>query len=818
MIVTKLILIDYKRLALNNIKKFVYTPEKRLQLILGSNGSGKSSILKELSPLPADLKKDYRDGGMKEIHIEHNGSNYVLVSKYEKNKHSFIKDGEELNDGGTRKIQLKLVEDHFCITPAIHDVLTGRNSFTRMSVSERKKWLTNIADVDYEYPIGVYTRLKSRHRDIIGGLKLLHGKLANLENNIITEKERHELESNHNIAMDMIELLLHSKKDIRLEDNKDLKTKFENTLDEVERILNQIDPEFKEVKLGKIKTMISNEELKISYANSRINSILENMDKVIEKEALTDLDADKIIKDIDSKSKEIVNISNSIYLDLKPSDIDSAYSQLVYVNPDLTVVLGTLSELTDIDITPAVINEKQRYIKNLKEQNAYNKNILDSLLIEKSKMEENKNSNNISCSNCGHNWILGFDEEIYKRTLSKIDKVSITISKAEEEITVYDEYSKRLNEKLYCVDKFKGILNTNQFTAPILDYIVNVKKIDFTKYTQMTIDLLYSIMRDLEEWKEINIINLEVLELKQKLDYLEKSKKLLMDIQVDNKKQLEDTLNNQYKELDGFNNRLKVLNKEKDKIATLNDLYTTLYSQMLGIKENANKQVLSIKNDYINKAIVTLRVEISAIETKIKESEFTIKNIDAIKKDIENMENRKNVIEYMIKELSPSEGLIAKSIMNFLKGFTEAMNSVINKLWTYELKVLPCNVDKNDLNYRFPVSVDSKNTVEDISLTSSSMQEIIDLSFKIISMHQLGISDYPLILDEFGRTMDTEHRLRAYNITDILTNSFKQVYMVTHFSEAFGRFRNNDIIVISEDNLVLDDIAEYNKIVNIYHG
>ena len=42
MLIKKLILKEYKRLMLNNIKEFIYEPNSNFKLILGTNDSGKS--------------------------------------------------------------------------------------------------------------------------------------------------------------------------------------------------------------------------------------------------------------------------------------------------------------------------------------------------------------------------------------------------------------------------------------------------------------------------------------------------------------------------------------------------------------------------------------------------------------------------------------------------------------------------------------------------------------------------------------------------------------------------------------------------------
>src|SRR5690606_18331551 len=89
----------YKRLALNNIRYFKLELKEIVQLILGTNASGKSSILYELSPLPAN-HKNYHKGGKKRILISHLGKTYELISDFANGQdHYFIVDGENLNPG-----------------------------------------------------------------------------------------------------------------------------------------------------------------------------------------------------------------------------------------------------------------------------------------------------------------------------------------------------------------------------------------------------------------------------------------------------------------------------------------------------------------------------------------------------------------------------------------------------------------------------------------------------------------------------------------------------------------------------------------------
>ena len=94
MFIDELILNGYDRLNTNNFKKIHFTFKKKIQIIIGTNGSGKSSILEELSPLPAESKY-YSKDGYKLIKITHFGKRYILKPSFNPVFHSFKIDDEE---------------------------------------------------------------------------------------------------------------------------------------------------------------------------------------------------------------------------------------------------------------------------------------------------------------------------------------------------------------------------------------------------------------------------------------------------------------------------------------------------------------------------------------------------------------------------------------------------------------------------------------------------------------------------------------------------------------------------------------------------
>lgn len=205
--ITSLELCGYKRMKLNNVDSFSIRPTQPIQLILGTNGSGKSSLMGELTPLPAN-PNDYTKEGSKTIRIQDRGHTYVIGSVFSPSaKHSFIKDGEHLNPGGTITVQRELVRQAFGITQEIHDLEIGREKFCDMSPSRRREWFTMLSDVDYDYALMIYKRLQERSRDLAGALKLAKKRLVTEVEKLVSDDEEKRLKAEVQATLDELDLL-----------------------------------------------------------------------------------------------------------------------------------------------------------------------------------------------------------------------------------------------------------------------------------------------------------------------------------------------------------------------------------------------------------------------------------------------------------------------------------------------------------------------------------------------------------------------------------------------------------------------------------
>ena len=256
--------------------------------------------------------------------------------------------------------------------------------------------------------------------------------------------------------------------------------------------------------------------------------------------------------------------------------------------------------------------------------------------------------------------------------------------------------------------------------------------------------------------------------------------------------------------------KLSYNKKEVERIDKLvhckNDLLRLLKKRKSAINDTVEQE----RNKYIKIYTNELKMSMVELEQKLTLNNQYISKVESDIKTIEDLTNREQVVKVMIKELSPSEGLIAKSINSFLNKFITDMNNVINSIWEYDIELLPCVVnDDNDLDYRFPVRVNGDQVMEDVSKLSSSMMEIVDLAFRLVYIKYNRFEDMPLILDEFARTFDKIHSNKAYDIIDnVFVNDFKQIFIVSHFESMYGRFINSEITNLGVRDMYDKDIVK----------
>lgn len=810
--IKKIILKGYKRFLLSNIDTLEYTPNHTIQMIASRNLAGKSSLLRQLNPLPADIKKDFKEGGYKHIEIEHTGNEYKLISK---GKHNFICNGKELNPGGTRKVQLELVKEHFGITPAIMDVIYNIDKITTMSPADRKKWFTEMSNVDYKFPIHAFKLMKQTQRDATGGIKLLQDNLIQSNLNKLEKTQLEKLKEDRAVLEKYITHI------ISLYDNN-----VSNSEDKgIEENINRLNKELEEIinnnyntdiTIQEVKENIKKVELEQSIIKTKVESISKELDIIDKVVSVGDKEAtEQSIVEIKDKLEKLLN---TVYLENKDSDFELIYNDLTLIHGDVVTSAGLFSEYKNIRILDKTTKDgivsdyNNLSIKINSLNNIINLTEKELEHINKHKTEEHL----INCPKCSHSWYLGYDENRVKEINVLLDKykkekeeLEKSYTKLEKDVLAIKEYNEQL-------DKFKNLLRIYPTTIPVWKSVFMDMSIN-TCSEQEFLTKLNMVTLALQEWRKIPVYKEELKKLEDTLRNIKEINKLHKDANKDKRDSLIKELNDLTKL---SNDTIREINRLKDDLdikKRVADIYNELLENTIKYRKGLANEIKTERNKFLSELVNLLKEELVKIDTLINDASRIDTNIEKDTKQLNHYKLREKVLGLMAKELSPDEGLIAKSINSFINVIITEMNNVINSIWTYDLEILPCEVnEENDLDYKFKVKINNDHVVEDISKLSSSGQEIVELAFRLVFTKYMGLIDIPLYLDEFGSTFDKAHRASAYRVIDkIISADYQQIFIICHYSDIYGSLVNVDFNVLDSNNIDLDNTISVNEVMKI---
>lgn len=88
---------------------------------------------------------------------------------------------------------------------------------------------------------------------------------------------------------------------------------------------------------------------------------------------------------------------------------------------------------------------------------------------------------------------------------------------------------------------------------------------------------------------------------------------------------------------------------------------------------------------------------------------------------------------------------------------------------------------------------------------SDSQLEMVNFSFEQAVRKFLGMENYPLFLDEFGRTFDEQHRANLIPfISRLIENGhYSQIFYISHFSSEHGAFNSAEYMVLDPTNITV---------------
>ena len=804
--ITYLLLRGFKRFPFLAKSEFELKKEildNKLIIIQGINGSGKSSLLNELTPLPSD-KNDFNKNGYKEIHIRHNNNLYKLICDFSTNNYYFYLNDENLNISCNISTQKELVEKHFNITSNIHNLLIGLDNFTELSLLQRKKLFSFITHLNLDSILNNYNILKEELKNNEVLLKNYLNLIKAEENKLQNKNHLNEINIRLTNIKQFIDFLIEFRNEIvKYKNNSNLKEIYNEFFSLYTKIDNAILKYYIPL-TSYSKDTIYNLKSKLELVTYKLNDYYKKLEK--EQTNLKILEENKN-KNIDLLKSELQN---------KIEYSKNLYNSIIFLkNIEKIELIALKNAIYKLEVNlPEVLNELPLNINKEYNKENFNNLILkkENLLKELQKLINQENNlyieiNKIestqytfTCPKCNHNWKIDNIVNLLEENKKQLEIIIQTKLELNTELEKIDKKIEEINNYFNLIKIYYNLKNTTE----------NIFK-SFWNYIEKE-ELLF--LNPKEILNKLKILNNDIIALEEYINLntiinnINKNIIALQTIENNDITEIKLNIENLTLNIENIFSEKKTLEENiffANKFLTLKSTLKNLINNLDTLKENlqlANlsylvSNLIEIIDNELSKNKVTL-IELEKEVLNYNNIQYTIDNYN---KQIENIKEDIEVLNILLKELSPKDGLIAKYVSNFLNVILNNINNIIISVWEYDMKLNLLELDNGDiLDYKFKVIVgDNELIINDINKVSSGMKEIINLAFRITLYKLLQLKDSILYLDEFGVKLDKQHKQKILHfISNIIHNNiYEQVFLISHIDYMLETIKDSVVIELS---------------------
>ena len=272
--------------------------------------------------------------------------------------------------------------------------------------------------------------------------------------------------------------------------------------------------------------------------------------------------------------------------------------------------------------------------------------------------------------------------------------------------------------------------------------------------------------------KEIEDLSKKVNDITSQLEEKQKDKLELQKQIIDHKQRL-----------DEINNLISILRK----ISELNSSKQNYESQLRLVSDNIEK--ISKEIDNINKyegALKGVNSELIPVTQMRDNFTFSLTKLEEYKQELQEYQDKYNLIELLKKYSSPTKGGIQTIFMQLYMDKTLSLaNQLLGMLFNGDIELLPYIINENE--FRIPTRSNITNLVtDDVSNCSTSEKSMIAmiLSFAL-AFH--GSQTYNIVrLDEVDGGLDQANRAIFPIILDSIIQmlQIEQCFIISHSSES----------------------------------
>lgn len=840
MIFTSLTLYDFILVKESGIQEMTVNFTEKVQVIIGTNGSGKSSTLRQLSPFPA-VRSLFGKKGFKSLVIEKDGVSYRLETEYEKpsSPHLFFEgdSDENLNVGRTTETQKELIEHHLGVTPLVNDLIMNNYIFPKWTPSKRKEFLMGANPVQVGFVLGLIKQTSSKLKACKNNLARLQSRKILLEQDLLDDESLESITQEKKTLSDELGAFQQNLMDIEvgvrsLQDIPNTLTL--SDLPGIRRIVKRC--HYQLVNLSHISRDDNQRQLdrestlaKIAVCTQQLvevdEEILQQSTHLAELETrYSELSFEGDLHTVDTTIRRLESERDKLQIPRPPFELSREELKDKY--QELDVLKERLHIFSNLTITLLPMKRRQHRERMLTssqyKQSSYRNRLNDlEAQYESLSRQHSLSPKDIPDSPCAKErcplWTHFMGE--YQHSEGKRQSVSFSIEKGRRKIDRLDRYVEGLQSYLHqsqpYVEQIQWLVNHAQ-SNPVLHHILrqlDILSVLSTQPNRITRQLQEAYDR-IEQWLKLKDIlsDLETtyaLKSRQISSESHDTIKLVTSIES-TKKALYELRNAIY----SISHEKRALEKLLSEITQFSDIKSTI----LSIQHQHQQMTIAVAHDYEKKRLDVLKKGVEELRSRhflrLSDIERTLRAQTSLRDRYqEEVVSQIGLIEKELADLQQVESALIvipkESMIDFINDVFEQANLLISSIWTVPLK-LELLSHTDPLTYEFYVSGDNQS-LREMSECSEGQTEILSLAINLSLRIILNHLNFPLCLDEPGRTMDTQH---ANNLIVLLkqlldSNVISQLFMVSHHASIHNNFTHTETMVIREDNILLPEV--YNQ-------
>lgn len=824
------------------IHKLSVTFSHPLQIVLGTNGCGKSNLLRQLTPR-CPVRRDYETGGYRRLVIEHQNHTYTLTSDFsnKSSPHSFVTEsGENLNEGGTTGVQDELIESYLGWTPRLEAIMSIGYDFVAMSAGLRKVLLIESNPARLGFILDDQKRVSSKIRACKNNLSMLQDRKIDLEAKMIdqsafdqlsTEQKQLENDTQKNVVF-----ISQIKSELqRLPIGRDYFTQglIDQTValrkeiveqsalwsDLIDRDQPSLLVELK-TKIQMIDDQIHQQETLLTDVTQELNHHQQTIDEMSDEDALVQLRLR-----ISTLQKDLLDLEGQRHPNaLRREDL----LELDELLPTLQTILESFAQSSVTLMTPKVFQLKSQKLQHIEFQ-------LSQCLREQDQLQRRqdylKRSQSIRMSDIPKENCAQMACPLYANFKNTYDEVVAEFQRNKDRLRHLMHFSKRAQHygslQSEQLDHLRPMMNRlNELSDLIRSYPVMNR---FVKGKSLLIQLKLNPLQMIHQIRhEItlseNTHRYQELSERLRQEEIDLSKhasasdgeKLKIKLKLD---QLTQNRNDLCEKLKSLRSAREIINHEYHRRQLFMDLYQhaqqhqkLLDEALIGLSQTHQRRMLE---DLLS----TLQQHQSRCLLRLGEISVTLKEQDNIKARYEE-----EILKQITKiELEKKDWEVLESALKhipyhhtvtFINALISLMNAYISKIFVYDFKLLHI-APHQSLDYTFPVQIGDL-IIDDISTCSKAQSEMINLAFCLALRRLLGLSDYPIYLDETGASFDVTHKYRLIDLLNHLLEDHhvSQMFLVNHHESVHEGLANKETLVLSDTNIMVPVVYNTHAVFN----